>query len=646
MSTNLKINAQSIRTELSSYKDKPLDCLFEYIWNSFDANATEVKLSFDVPTEGVGMAQNVKLSDNGDGWDFDDDAITNNFMSSIKQPRVDHTFPKGHYGRGRYSFIWIAERLEIYSKSKKLILNHNTDIHKNDVDVAIQGTEVRFVNITTSFSDTLLSSGLPNSILLEFGWLLLENKNFKIYINDCLLDAESIIKDSVEFNYNSLPEELKSQFENSFYAKIVVWEQKPSEYSKFYFIDESGREIAKHNTGLNKKGDAFWHSVYISSPLFSASSDTMIEDCDKNLELEFDVKRSKRIRKQIIHFLKTKLVEIRKPYLKVQSDLLYKDLQDDNILPNLSQYGIYDEESYGELIKTIYTITPSLFTGKSASDKKFICSTFAGLLSTQDSNIIQVVLEQMQELTEDEKKDLLDILNRTSLANVIKTIKEVDHRLEVIDKLKVLISEYETETLEVKHIQKILDDNFWIFGEQFRLFSSTEGSLKNVLLSYAKEILGIEDPELSTSPTGEVDLFLTKSEWCGECRQRNIIVEIKRASKTLKKAEYDQIEGYMERIKAESICNGENQYWEFYLIGKDYDQHIADKIDSAKNHGEKDRGLCHNVKDGKIKIYVRKWSDILEVEWGNKMRYLKDKLLIESRQPQNNPDEITTQLLS
>ena len=120
----------------------------------------------------------------------------------------------------------------------------------------------------------------------------------------------------------------------------------------------------------------------------------------------------------------------------------------------------------------------------------------------------------MQELTEDEKKDLLDILNRTSLSNVIKTIKEVDHRLEVIDKLKLLISEYEKETLEVKHIQKILDENFWIFGEQFRLFSSTEGSLKNVLLSYAREILGIDDPELSTSPTGEVDLFLTKSEWC------------------------------------------------------------------------------------------------------------------------------------
>lgn len=52
--TILKINQQSIRTELNSYKDKPFDCLFEYIWNSFDAGATEVKLDFEIPKEGIG----------------------------------------------------------------------------------------------------------------------------------------------------------------------------------------------------------------------------------------------------------------------------------------------------------------------------------------------------------------------------------------------------------------------------------------------------------------------------------------------------------------------------------------------------------------------------------------------------------------
>ena len=116
------------------------------------------------------------------------------------------------------------------------------------------------------------------------------------------------------------------------------------------------------------------------------------------------------------------------------------------------------------------------------------------------------------------------------MSNIIKTIKEIDHRLEVIDKLKVLFSEHEKETLEVKHIQKILDQNFWLFGEQFRLFSSTEGALKNVLIKYAKEILKIADPELNSNPNGEVDLFLTKTESIGEGIQKNVIVEIKRAS--------------------------------------------------------------------------------------------------------------------
>ena len=211
--------------------------------------------------------------------------------------------------------------------------------------------------------------------------------------------------------------------------------------------------------------------------------------------------------------------------------------------------------------------------------------------------------------------------------------------------MKFLISELEKETLEVKHLQKILDENFWLFGEQFRLFSSTEGALKNVLLKYAKEILEIESPAIESSSNGEVDLFLTKTESIGEIKQLNIIVEIKRASKKLGKTQFDQIEKYMESIIEENLCNGENQYWEFYLIGKDYDTHIENKIDSSKNHGQKEKGLCYNIKDGRIKIYVRKWSDILEVEWGTKMKYLKEKLQIQAKKAKATPQEITEDLI-
>jgi hypothetical protein len=213
----------------------------------------------------------------------------------------------------------------------------------------------------------------------------------------------------------------------------------------------------------------------------------------------------------------------------------------------------------------------------------------------------------------------------------VNTLKEIDHRLELVEVLKVLLFEKTMETLEVKHLQKILNEDFWIFGEQFRLFSNTEGSLKKVLIDYAKKILEIKDPELNSKPNGEVDLFLTRTEPVTETKQKNIIVEIKRPSKKLGKKEFDQIEKYMRGIKDQGICNGNNQYWEFYLVGNDYDDYIKDKLEQIRPLGEIDRGLVITMGDNKFKIYVRKWSDILEVEWGTKMKYLKDKLQIESK---------------
>lgn len=641
----LKINAQSIKNELKSYADNPYGCLFEYFWNSFDAGATEVRLDFVAPKEGFGNVQNVTISDNGRGWDFTDEAITDHFISSTKDSVKNKTLPRGQYGRGRYAFIWIANKLHVYSKSKRMTLHHNTEIHTEDIDETINGTRVEFVQINEKLSDALMSNELYHALELEFCWFLSENDKYRIFINNNLLECNSLVKASYQYEKNQLPNSIRDIIDDSFSAKVVIWKEKPSEYSKFYFLDSNNQEeLYKSNTGLNKKSDDFWHSVYLTSSLFTNTDGDLTEDennAQQRIEFPND---NRRLIKQVISFFKKELIEIRKPYLKKQSSVMYNSLVEDKALPDLHEFGIYDDKSFEELIKTIYIISPSLFTNKSSSEKRFICATFAGLLSTQDNNLIKIVLEQLQELTKEEQNDLIDILNKTKLSNVISTIKEIDHRLEVIEKLKILISEHEKETLEVKHIQKILDNNFWIFGEQFRLFSSTEGALKNVLLNYARNILLIDDPELDNNPTGEVDLFLTKNEQIGDYCQKNIIVELKRASKKLGKKEYDQLEEYMEKIADESLCNGENQYWEFYLVGKDYDEHIAKKIDSAKNYGEQRRGLCYCINNSRFKLYVRKWSDILEVEWGTKMKYLKDKLQIHRKVIYQTPNEITQEL--
>lgn len=640
----LKITPQSIRNELREYSDKPLKCLCEFIWNSFDAGAQIVALNFDKPDGGLGVVKNVQLVDNGKGWNLDDINITDNFISSEKKSVPNKTLPHGKYGKGRYTFIWLCNFIEVFSGKRKLTLNKDDiELNKEDSFEEISGTKILFNEVNEKFSDFLLSDNLIKELSLQFGWFLIENDCLTLTVNGVQVDPSLLFSGEIKkYQKKDLPLEICSEIHGDFKAKIVIWKEKPEEFSKFYFLNTEGLEVVKHNTGLNKKSDDFWHSVYVYSELFS-ENDTEEEVEDKQLSLALEGRDLKRLKNKIKDFLKKELVNIRKPILKERSSLMYKDLKDSKILPNLTNFGVYDDASFEELIKTIYIISPSLFTQRKDMEKKFICATFAGLLSSGEDNLIQLVLEQLQELTEDEKDDFHELLKRTRLSNIVRTIKEIDNRLEVVNKLKSLLSEYKKETLEVKHIQKILDENFWIFGEQFRLFSTTEGALKNTLLRYAKEILEIPDPELVNKPTGELDLFLTKTEYGNEMYQKNIVVELKRASIKITKKEYDQIESYMEKIIEEPICNGENQSWEFYLIGNSFDEHINGKIKNAENHGEKNRGLCYNV--GRAKIYVRKWSDILEVEWENKMKYLKEKLKIQNKPLQDSPDKITLELL-
>lgn len=634
--TELELTIASLQTELSGYKDKPLKCLFEYMWNSFDAGATEVKISYILPNQGFGNIDTISIEDNGSGWDFEKQKNTKTFLTS----------PRGRYGRGRYVFIWIAHHLEIFSSKQKLILNHDTTVKPEKCENApTKGTKVVIHNPFEKFSNIFFDKkSLSEQIAIEFCWLLTQNDNYKIFINNELLDIQFNISNEVTFDKKSFkePEDIKLFIDFNFTAKIIVWKEKPSEWSNFFFLDENNNEISVTPTGMNKQKDNFHHSVYIVSDFFKKS--IWDDDSDDN-QLSFDDNQKKKIKDKLMKLLEQKLVDVRKPYLAENSNKIIKRLEEEKILPDLPEMGIYDEPSFKDLLKVAYTISPSLFVGRDKREQRFICATFAGLLSSSDSDIIKVVLEQLQDLSDEEKKQLLDILQRTTLTNIVKTIKEIDNRLKVIDDLNKLVFDFEDETLEVKHLQKVLDCNFWIFGEQFRLFASTEGALKDTLLRYAKDILKIETPPITTTSRKEVDLFLVKTLVESETCHRNIIVEIKRPSKIIGKCEYDQIEKYSIDIMKEAVCNGNNIYWEFYLIGNNYVDYIkTNKIENARNFGEIKRGLTSNTNDGRVKIYVRKWSDILQVEWEYKMKFLKDKLEIKVKNMDyENPKEIVEQ---
>ena len=79
----------------------------------------------------------------------------------------------------------------------------------------------------------------------------------------------------------SFPVELKLRKEDiKFECKYIRWTNKLNdEYSRFYFLNESLELKKTKTTSLNKKGDNYWHSLWIGSDFFNQ---TTIDEDDEN----------------------------------------------------------------------------------------------------------------------------------------------------------------------------------------------------------------------------------------------------------------------------------------------------------------------------------------------------------------------------
>ena len=101
MKMSLSVKNQSV--ESSGITKDFGEALCEYIWNGFEANATQVKISC-VPNMLKGI-ETIIVSDNGDGIIFDELSDTfGAFLASQKNSLSLKAKTKANKGKGRFSF--------------------------------------------------------------------------------------------------------------------------------------------------------------------------------------------------------------------------------------------------------------------------------------------------------------------------------------------------------------------------------------------------------------------------------------------------------------------------------------------------------------------------------------------------------------
>lgn len=637
----IAITTGGIKQSLANYDAKKSIC--EYIWNGFDANANKIEIT--TMRNELNNISKISIKDNGVG--IPKKQLNKKFKPYYESEKAKQSDERtkitgihGKNGIGRLTFFCFAQYAEwntIYKDGNKY-KNYSIKIKSEDLE-NYNDTPENIIETTETGTNVILSEihenidiiELRNYIKKEFACLLELNKssNFKIYLNGKEIEYEDLILEREErvINYNYNYEK------NNIIANIryVQWKDNLSnEYSRYYFCDENNKFKLSMTTTLNKKGDNFYHSVFVSSNLFrDFYADDIIKGQIPIIGYTKESKEFKQLKADLDRFL----IEKRKPHVKKYTEKLIKKYNDEKIFPYYDEKNILDKfkhEQLENIVKVVCQIEPKIFSSLNNEQKKTLVRLFDLIMQSGETNNLFDILDEVVELSSEEREELAKELKYCTLGNITKTIKLIQDRYRAIDLLKQLLYNYQLNANERDHLQKFIEEHYWIFGEQYTLVTAAEPKFEEALRRYTKLLTG-EDEKISINDKNknkEMDIFAVRQNIENDTIN-NIVIELKHPKISLGQKQYQQIYNYMSVISKNPEFIANNATWEFYLVGNKFDStgDIENLYENAKSHGEK--SLVYKVKN--FKIYIKTWSEILN-EFEIKHKFIQDKLELQRKE--------------
>ncbi len=629
---SVEITPKGIRKVLNKYT--PQRAIAEYIWNGFDAHATEVRVS--TTSEKVyDSIIKISVNDNGEGIVYEQlPVVFKKFYESHKSIKgnVDSRFSRGKNGYGRFTFFKFAEKAEwdtVYKKDECLY-KYNIDINAQKLTdynptapekctEPSTGTTVVFTNINNDdLSTPWVKEKLIPFLKAEFAWYFKVYPERRLYINGTLLDCSSVIADSEVFD---LPIKLDGVDDELFHIYFFQWSAKPQdEYSRFYFMSADGDLKYQKTTLYNNKGDCFWHSVLIKSTFFNSLTD--IEDDDEhNL---FSSLPERRVFKALKDRLNEYLGKKRRPFLRAKAEVLIDNFESEDLFSFIGK-SPWEEERKKYLqffIKELFEVEPAVFTKLNSAQKRIFIRLLDQVMDTDHNESLFKILGELVDLEEDDKDRFAKILATTKLKNIVATIQLIEDRLETIKALKLINFDHSLKAGEVKHLQKLIEHHYWIFGEEYRFVCAEEVRFQEALNRYKYFLHGVTEKEYVEHPDKykEMDLFITGQDF-KYSSPSNLVVEIKSPTSVpkLNMSHYSQINTYMNVIRKQEGFNDPNTSWTFILIGLSIDDVAEQQIKEPLT------GLC--IKKDNYSLYMKTWAQVLN-EADSRFKYLKEKMEI------------------
>lgn len=625
MKRTIGVKSQSVETSGITKDYKEAIC--EYIWNGFEANATRISISFT--QNELGGISELCISDNGDGIDLASiDDTFGAFLASQKNNSPYQIKSKANKGKGRFAGFAFAEGIcwsTVFSDGK---INKQYTIsiqseNKNEYEPSElletelpTGTVVTFSGVDGLKPEQVTLEALEDTLLKGFAWYLYLNKNRKveIIIDNKKLDYSKYINTEFSIDRRVAIDGV------GLLISVIVWEEKISEKFCTYYMDSNGVIKGTDTTTFNRNTVNFNHSVFVQSIYFNENggiSLSTINDTDDTQISTEDLAKDRSFLRKVKHEIQETINEVLSSYLAKQADKAIQGMIDRKSFPHFADdvCSQYQKKELISVAKELYKLDSQIFYRLKPVQEKSLLGFLNLLLQSEERENIMRIIEEIVQLTPDQRSNFADVLRKTKLSNVVDTIKFIEDRYRIIESLKHILFELTDYANERNHVQKIVEQHYWLFGEQYNLVTADQ-RMQRALEQYLHLLYGASAPDAALSPDDDeirrMDIFLCGArkveDSTGDDIQENLIIELKAPKIVLSKKVLRQIEDYMDFVRKQPQFNTQLCRWKFMAVCSSVDDDVKARYASNKAMGKK--GLVLSVDN--YELYALTWADVFK----------------------------------
>lgn len=603
-------------------KARPVQAVAELIWNGLDADATRIDVRLEFGE--LGMTK-IIVRDNGDGIpSYDAPSLFTRLGGSWKKPggqtKRKNRMLHGYEGRGRFKVFALGRvadwRVTYQTDTGKLCVYDITMLEDNIREVRITdeqevasgetGVEIQISELHRDYR-SLDPDDAIQELAEIFALYLKDYRDVSIIYEGKQVDPSAVIAATWNVALDEIDDEV-----STYQVELEIIEWRNVTTRGLYLCTEQGFPLSKVTTRFHV--GEFHFSAYLKSPFITKlHGEAQLDLAEMNPLLSECIEKAQQAIKR---YFRDRAAE--------RARTVVEEWKAEKVYPfqGEAKSPIEDAERkvFDILAVTASDYMPDFQNApprKKAYDLRMLRTAIE-----RSPEELQIIMNEVLGLPKRKQEELAELLQEASLSSIISAAKIVADRLKFLSGLEQILfdEDMKVRLKERSQLHKIIEDNTWLFGEEYNLSVSDKG-LTAVLRKHAKLLGGeiiIDKPVKHISQErGIVDLMLSRALRRHRADElEHLVIELKRPKVNIGDEEVTQVEKYAISVADDERFRRVNGVkWTFWAISDDIDKYAAYRMD--------ERGVISS-KDN-ITVGIMTWAQVIE-ENKARLQFFQEKL--------------------